>query len=390
METLIYEFIGEHMIAKLLCLPSIIGVIFIMQFGLQRRFMNNQTMYLVTYTLNFVAWLVIAKIVFNDFFQDVVVINPYVNDVSLILIIIFYFVMIDTQRYTIIPITISTLLFDAVLLVSSHFNVRIGLLIIGTIIFLGVSYYLSKNRHRIIDTFVEYEVATFVFSAAAWLIVLAVRRDMPHGFALAFVLKFMILMTIVHYGNVFVRELVTRFNNYEIEVNTDPLTNMKNRRLLDKVLNEVVPYFRVKQLPLTLGMFDIDSFKQFNDTYGHDMGDYVLTRVANLVNDTLQQRNADGQVFRYGGEEFVIVFRGVTADVAAEHLATVMEVIRDNSFEFGNHYLTVTISVGVASMCPTDANIDDVLKRADQSLYESKRQGKDRLTVNQPKKGRRD
>lgn len=299
METLIYEFIGEHMIAKLLCLPSIIGVIFIMQFGLQRRFMNNQTMYLVTYTLNFVAWLVIAKIVFNDL-QDVVVINPYVNDVSLILIIIFYFVMIDTQRYRIIPITISTLLFDAVLLVSSHFNVRIGLLIIGTIIFLGVSYYLSKNRHRIIDTFVEYEVATFVFSAAAWLIVLAVRRDMPHGFALAFVLKFMILMTIVHYGNVFVRELVTRFNNYEIEVNTDPLTNMKNRRLLDKVLNEVVPYFRVKQLPLTLGMFDIDSFKQFNDTYGHDMGDYVLTRVANLVNDTLQQRNADGQVFRYG------------------------------------------------------------------------------------------
>lgn len=165
---------------------------------------------------------------------------------------------------------------------------------------------------------------------------------------------------------------------------------MKNRRLLDKVLNEVVPYFRVKQLPLTLGMFDIDSFKQFNDTYGHDMGDYVLTRVANLVNDTLQQRNADGQVFRYGGEEFVIVFRGVTADVAAEHLATVMKVIRDNSFEFGNHYLTVTISVGVASMCPTDANVDDVLKRADQSLYESKRQGKDRLTVNQPKKGRRD
>lgn len=100
-------------------------------------------MYLVTYTLNFVAWLVIAKIVFNDL-QDVVVINPYVNDVSLILIIIFYFVMIDTQRYTIIPITISTLLFDAVLLVSSHFNVRIGLLIIGTIIFLCVSYYLSK------------------------------------------------------------------------------------------------------------------------------------------------------------------------------------------------------------------------------------------------------
>ena len=75
METLIYEFIGEHMIAKLLCLPSIIGVIFIMQFGLQRRFMNTQTMYLVTYTLNFVAWLVIAKIVFNDL-QDVVVINP--------------------------------------------------------------------------------------------------------------------------------------------------------------------------------------------------------------------------------------------------------------------------------------------------------------------------
>lgn len=62
-----------------------------------------------------------------------------------------------------------------------------------------------------------------------------------------------------------------------------------------------------------------------------------------------------------------------------------MDVIRDHNFEFGNHYLTVTISVGVASMCPTDANVDDVLKRADQSLYESKRQGKDRLTVNQPK-----
>lgn len=273
METLIYEFIGDHMIAKLLCLPSIIGAIFIVQFGLQRRFMNSQTMYLVTYTLNFVAWLVIAKIVFNDFFQDVVVINPYVNDGSLILIIMFYFVMIDTQRYTIIPITISTLLFDAVLLVSSHFNVRIGLLVIGTIIFLGVRYYLSKNRHRIIVTFVEYELATFVFSAAAWLIVLAVRRDMPHSFAIAFVLKFMILMTIVHYGIVFVRELVTRSNDYEIEVNTDPLTNMKNRRLLGKVLNKVVPFTDYeKKIGTFLAQYDgqvlndVPPFDQINPT----------------------------------------------------------------------------------------------------------------------------
>ncbi|WP_373891191.1 GGDEF domain-containing protein [Weissella confusa] len=156
---------------------------------------------------------------------------------------------------------------------------------------------------------------------------------------------------------------------------------MSNRRALDRVLEEVVPYFHTKRLPLTVVMYDIDSFKLINDTHGHAMGDYVLTRVAHIVNDTLIASNANGQVFRYGGEEFAIVFRNVKIEDILPKLETVMMAVRNSNFVFESQKANVTISMGVAELSKENDTAEAVMKKADDNLYDAKREGKNRIVL---------
>jgi diguanylate cyclase (GGDEF)-like protein len=162
----------------------------------------------------------------------------------------------------------------------------------------------------------------------------------------------------------------------------DGLTEVANRRRFDEYLQ--VEWRRAQRAgsPLSVILVDLDSFKSFNDRYGHEAGDEILRRIARTLDQTVN-RPAD-LVARYGGEEFVVVLPGTDADGArllAERLRTTvegLEVVHEGS----GTSLRVTISLGVATVVPRrDGSPESVVVAADRALYQAKRDGRNRVRV---------
>jgi two-component system, cell cycle response regulator len=157
----------------------------------------------------------------------------------------------------------------------------------------------------------------------------------------------------------------------------DGLTKAFNKRhFLDRMPTEIA-YARRHTSPLTLLMLDADHFKQVNDRYGHLAGDQVLVTLADLVRGTIRTEDFFG---RYGGEEFVVLCRGVSlgnASILAERLRTIVET---NSFEYQGQRMPVTISIGVAALSDRmDEAGTALVADADAALYEAKRGGRNRV-----------
>jgi diguanylate cyclase len=162
------------------------------------------------------------------------------------------------------------------------------------------------------------------------------------------------------------------------EALTDALTGIPNRKFFDTRLRAAVLEANNTGEPLSLVITDIDHFKHFNDTYGHQMGDQVLRLVARTLTDSVKGRDTPA---RYGGEEFALVLpqtRLADALVLAEQIRrTIMRrhiVRRDTGDDFG----TITLSMGVAVYHPTE-HLADTLRRADAALYQAKRSGRNRV-----------
>lgn len=167
-------------------------------------------------------------------------------------------------------------------------------------------------------------------------------------------------------------EILERNNQQLIHSSlTDPLTGLANRRKLDEILNAWTSEGRL----FSLLMLDIDHFKSINDTYGHLKGDEALKKLAETIQNALPD---PGDCFRYGGEEFVILLTETDA-LKAYNLA---EKIRGN-IERMNLIpeRTITVSIGLAEF-PTHANsLHELFRLADEALYESKLEGRNRSTV---------
>ena len=159
----------------------------------------------------------------------------------------------------------------------------------------------------------------------------------------------------------------------------DKLTSLYNRKYISEVLD--VEFKRAKALhsPLSVILFDIDNFKSINDTYGHDGGDYVLTTLGQQVKASgLRERDLAG---RYGGEEFLIVLSNTEADQAMEVAERVRKRIALHDFVYDGKKVPVTISLGVATIRKDFHEGTDIYKAADKALYESKHNGKNRVTL---------
>jgi diguanylate cyclase (GGDEF)-like protein len=161
----------------------------------------------------------------------------------------------------------------------------------------------------------------------------------------------------------------------------DGLTQIANRRRFDDQLMQEWARMKREQLPLSLILGDVDYFKQYNDTYGHQLGDECLCQVAKAI-ATAARRSSD-LAARYGGEEFVVLLPN-TPLAGAQKVAILMQTnIAALQLPHDNSAVSkyVTASFGIASMIPrNDNDAEQLLFQVDQALYEAKRSGRDRIS----------
>lgn len=159
---------------------------------------------------------------------------------------------------------------------------------------------------------------------------------------------------------------------------TDPLTGLYNRRVFMERLGEQASRFRRYGNPASAVLLDVDHFKSVNDTFGHDFGDTVLVGLARLLGEGV--RDGVDVVARFGGEEFVILLPDTDAAAAAELAERLRATFAGHSFESPAGPRQFTASFGVATLTRDDG-VTTLLHRADEALYRSKADGRNRVTV---------
>jgi diguanylate cyclase (GGDEF)-like protein len=162
----------------------------------------------------------------------------------------------------------------------------------------------------------------------------------------------------------------------------DELTGLPSRRALNEALARLRGTY-------TVAMVDVDHFKRFNDEHGHDVGDQILR----MVGTRLASLGGGGRAFRYGGEEFTVLFPGKDVEQARDHLEALRQTIQASPFTLRaasrplrrpesppaigpRERIAVTVSIGVAGSTGAGTKPDDVLQLADEALYRAKQAGR--------------
>ena len=165
---------------------------------------------------------------------------------------------------------------------------------------------------------------------------------------------------------------------YKKASETDPLTGLYNKGYLLRHLDEEVAESQENLRPLSCLIMDVDNFKLFNDTYGHPEGDVVLKSLAQVIKTEIREQDSG---YRYGGEEFTIVFPNSTLGQAFEAAERIRMAFAATVFRPAEGVAeSVTVSVGLAQLRPYEKSAD-LIRRADSALYQAKNQGRNRVAT---------
>lgn len=163
-------------------------------------------------------------------------------------------------------------------------------------------------------------------------------------------------------------------------VEQDALTKLYNRRFGQKRLITAFDRMKDSKSPLSVALGDIDFFKKFNDTYGHDCGDVILSSIAQFLQSFVKDC---GFCCRWGGEEFLIVLTVKSYEEHHQVMEDLVRAIADNRITYEDMELSVTMTFGLVDATTCD-NVETILRRIDELLYTGKEGGRNRLVVEEP------
>ncbi len=173
-------------------------------------------------------------------------------------------------------------------------------------------------------------------------------------------------------------ELVQKNRILESLAYKDKLTGLMNRRYFDKALKDELAKAQTNSTSLSFLMIDLDNFKQVNDTYGHDTGDIVLKEIASIIIDNIQ---GNAIPCRYGGEEFCVIYPDTSLADAVSNSEKIKRFC--SAKPISKHRINQTISGGVSAF-PETSDPEDLVPDADNSLYQAKRSGKNKILTSLP------
>jgi len=181
--------------------------------------------------------------------------------------------------------------------------------------------------------------------------------------------------------NILSKQMALAISNYRYfldikkEAEIDPLTDLYNRKVLDKEIDNLIK----QNVNFSIVIFDLDDFKKVNDTYGHLAGDQVLKEFANVIKKVIRKTDI---ACRFGGEEILIILKGLSKEQAYIIAERIREKLEESNIIINGNSINVTVSGGIASY-PEDANnIKELLNKADAALYiEGKSKGKNKIAI---------
>lgn len=174
----------------------------------------------------------------------------------------------------------------------------------------------------------------------------------------------------------YIEQLSKEVELFSLKAYIDSLTGVYNRRALEETAGDLLVRHLALKKPLSVMMIDFDNFKYVNDSYGHQVGDFVLKESAGLISSTLRESDL---VFRYGGEEFLVILPGTPLKGALKAGENLRRRIEDHNFVIGDIEIKLTVSIGITEIREGDTELSRVINRADRALYLAKKSGKNRV-----------
>ncbi|XOB63025.1 diguanylate cyclase [Campylobacterota bacterium DY0563] len=264
------------------------------------------------------------------------------------------------------------------LIIKEDNNILDFILLIIAILFslyLSIKKEIFKKDVLIISILTIFSVVFFAFIALKFFYL------ETNLFLFLLIISFAILFTIINYQvrlSKHNEKLVHETKKLYNEANCDTLTGLLNRRGFDEQYRKNREISQKISSESCVAIIDLDRFKSVNDTYGHDIGDLVLQKFANLLKEHLREIDIPA---RWGGEEFVILLRDTTIEESIIVLNRLREKCQEMEIETPQNILKVTISIGVTKIENLSETIDIYVKKADIGLYKAKETGRNKVCI---------
>lgn len=377
MMDLIKEILGPYFFAKLFLIPAFLGGIFLTKNIIHRsKYAENPYSAFWFYSSNFTLWIFLLKLLFIEIAQD----GAYgylLSDISLIFIAIAVDYCIVTHyekiEYAMLPLFTIFYLFY---IYNYGFHWKSILLVTLSLgLFWLTLYFIAKNQTAVMQSYGKMMLIGLSLVVSVQLLFLSeFAFSLIHSLEIFW--KTFILLVIAKFILLDISSIVGEYAKYKRYTYIDALTNVYNRRKFEETMDEILASDQISKFSLVF--FDIDNFKHINDHYGHSSGDYVLKEICMLIKKYLRETGENGQLFRYGGDEFFLLFRNRKGEVVRDIMEQIAKEISEYVFHASSNTIKTSISVGVVEI--TDkVTRDQAIYRVDKHLYIAKENGKNQV-----------